>query len=113
MINKIIPPHVILGYILTVRDKIALSELKKMKKKIEKINHDLFVDLDESSIYETEVEYPRRFRVNLEGNEIVIYRKEKFTMVFLNTCYRYLFHSTEEFNKVKAILLNQPKENIV
>ena len=103
----VIPPHVILGYVLTVRDKIALSELKKIKRKIEKINHDLFVNLDESAIYETEVEYPRRFRVNLEGNEIVIYCKEKFTMIFLDTCYRYLFHNTEEFNKVKNILLTK------
>lgn len=106
MINSIILPHVILGYTLTVRDKITLTELKCMKKKIQALNHDgLFVDLDESLIYKAEEEYPKRFRVELEGNEIVIYAKEKFTLVFLNTCYRYLFHSYDEFEKAKKIML--------
>ena len=107
MINSVILPHVILGYALTVRDKITLTELKCMKKKIQALNHDglLFVDLDESLIYKAEEEYPKRFRVELEDNEIVIYAKEKFTMVFLNTCYRYLFHSYDEFEKAKKIML--------
>lgn len=106
MINSIILPHVILGYTLTVRDKITLTELKRMKKKIQALNHDgLFVDLDESLIYKAEEEYPKRFRVELEGNEIVVYAKEKFTLFFLNTCYRYLFHSYDEFEKAKKIML--------
>lgn len=107
MINSIILPHVILGYALTVRDKITLTELKRMKKKIQALNRDglLFVDLDESLIYKAEEEYPKRFRVELEGNEIVIYAKEKFTLFFLNTCYRYLFHSYDEFEKAKKIML--------
>ena len=112
MINSVILPHVVLGYVLTVRDRVTLTELKRMKKKIQAINRDgLFVDLDESLIYQAEEEYPKRFRVELEGNEIVIYPRERFTLYFLNTCYRYLFHSSEEFNKVKQILLTPPKHS--
>ena len=105
MINSIIPPHVILGYTLTVRDKITLTELKRMKKKIEALSDDLYVDLDESLIYKTAEEYPKRFRVNLEGNEIVIYVKQKFSLLFLAACYSYLFHSYDEFEKAKKIML--------
>ena len=102
---NVIPPHVILGYALTVRDKITLTELKRMKKKIEALSDDLYIDLNESLIYETAEEYPKRFRVDLEGKEIVIYAKQKFSMLFLAACYSYLFHSYDVYEKAKKIML--------
>lgn len=106
MINSIIKPNVILGYALTVRDKITLTELEQMKKKIREINPDgLFVDLDTSLIYKAEKDYPDMFRVVVENDEIVVYAKEKYKLDFLNTCNRYLFHSYDEFEKVKKIML--------
>lgn len=103
--SKIVLPHVILGYVLIARNKVTLSDLKKIKRKIEKIDSNIFVDLDESLIYKAEEEYPRKFRVDLENNDIVIYVKERFTILFLDTCYQYLFSNREKFNEIKKILL--------
>ncbi|MBO4736706.1 MAG: hypothetical protein J5614_09985 [Paludibacteraceae bacterium] len=102
---RTIPPHVIMGYALLVRDKITLTQMKSLKRKIEKLNPDMHVVLDVDLIYRAAEEYPTKFRVDLEGNEIVVYSKEKFTPIFLNVCYSYLFSSQKEFKQVKDILL--------
>ena len=60
--------------------------------------------LDVDLIYRAAEEYPTKSRVDLEGNEIVVYSKEKFTPIFLNVCYSYLFSSQKEFKAVKEIL---------
>ena len=106
---RTILPHVIMGYALLVRDKITLTQMKSLKRKIEKLNHDLYVVLDVDLIYRAAEEYPTKFRVDLEGNEIVVYRKEKFTITFLDVCYSYLFANQKEASAVKNILTQTPK----
>ena len=95
----------VLGYMLTTRERITFANLSKVQTRIHNVSEDIFIDISEHDLLQVVEDYPRRFKIERKNNLFEIHVREKFDINFLDDCYRPFFPE-KEFCEIKKILLD-------